>query len=190
MNQALRSELIARAERDQETLQSLKDAGELADDAYHPILKQLHAENTEWAKELCQTAGWPTISQVGDDGSDAMWLIVQHSVLDPDFMFSCVSTLERLVAMKEARGWHLAFLQDRALMLQGKPQVYGTQHVLNDQGELQPYDLTNPEEVDQKRESVGLEPLEARTRFLRADHERVKRARARHRALTIGPTTG
>ena len=177
MDEALRAELIARAERDQAVLQALKDAGELPDDDYHPRLRQLHQENTRWAKEIVRGPGWPTVSQVGDDGSDAMWLIVQHSVLDPAFMLSCVPELERLVEQGEAKGWQLAFLQDRALKLQGKPQIYGTQHVLDDQGVLQPYDLADAGEVDLRRATVGLEPLAQKTQALRADHERVRRAR-------------
>ena len=177
MNEALRKELIALAEKDQELLQSVKDSGELMDDEYHPKLRRLHEENTRRAKEVLSEGGWPAISQVGEDGSDAMWLIVQHSVLEPEFMLSCVPVLERLVKAGEAKGWQLAFLQDRALMLQEKPQIYGTQHVLDTNGELRPYELADPDGVDKRREAVGLEPLEERTRFLQADRARVLQAR-------------
>jgi len=177
MNEALRNELIARADKDQELLQSVKDAGELMDDECHPKLRQLHEENTKRAKEVLREGGWPAISQVGEEGSDAMWLVVQHSVLEPEFMLSCVPELERLVQEGEAKCWQLAFLQDRALMLQEKPQIYGTQHVLDSSGELQPYKLANPEAVDKRREAVGLDPLEERTQFLRADREKVLQAR-------------
>jgi hypothetical protein len=183
MNEALKNELIARAEKDQRVLQSVKDAGELMDDEYHPKLRRLHEENTKRAKEILREGGWPSISQVGEEGSDAMWLIVQHSVLDPEFMLSCVPELERLVKEGEAKGRHLAFLQDRTLMLQGKPQIYGTQHVLDSNGELQPYKLANPQAVDESRRAVGLEPLEERTRFLRADRERVLQARKNQKTM-------
>ena len=53
-------------------------------------------------------------------------------------MLSCVPELECLVQEGEAKGWQLAFLQDRALTLQKKPQIYGTQHVHDSNGELQP----------------------------------------------------
>jgi len=180
MNEALRNELIARAKRDQELLQSVKDAGELMDDEYHPKLRRLHEENTKRAKALLRENGWPGISQVGEEGSDAMWLIVQHAVLEPEFMLSCVPELERLVQQGEAKGWQLAFLQDRALMLQQEPQIYGTQHVLDANDELQPYTLADPAGVDERRKAVGLESLEERTRFLRADRAKVLQAR-KHR---------
>lgn len=181
MNNTLRKELIDRAEKDQRLLQSVKDAGELMDDEYHPELRRLHEENTKRAKELLREEGWPMLSQVGEAGSDAMWLIVQHSVLEPEFMLSCVPELERLVKAGEAKGWQLAFLQDRALMLQGKPQLYGTQHVLDSDGELKPYKLADPDDVDKRRHAVGLEPLEERTRILREDREKVLQARKRRK---------
>lgn len=178
MNEKLRKELIALAERDQNLLQSLKDGGELMDDAYHPQLRQRHTENTGRVREILRTNGWPRISEVGEDGSDAMWLIVQHSVLDPEFMSACIPILETLVGQGEARGGQLAFLRDRVLMQQEKPQIYGTQHVLDDNGELQPYPIEQPETVDERRLALGWEPLAERTRLLRADHEKVKHARS------------
>ena len=177
MNEVLKKELISLADEDQSLLQSVKDAGELEDEEYHPELKQLHERNRERIKEIIAEHGWPTISCVGEEGSDAMWLIVQHSVLEPEFMLSCIPMLEKLVKEGEAKGWQLAFLQDRALMLQEKSQIYGTQHVLDKEGNLKPYKIANPESVDEKRVSLGLEPLEERTRLLQADRNRVLKAR-------------
>jgi len=70
-------------------------------------------KNTERARTILHAGGWPRISDVGEDGSDAMWLIVQHSVLEPEFMAACIPILEPLVHQGEANGWQLAFLQDR-----------------------------------------------------------------------------
>jgi len=177
MNEELKNELISLADKDQSLLQSVKEAGELQDEEYHPKIKQLHERNTERARQIIEKYGWPTISTVGEEGSDAMWLIVQHSVLAPEFMLSCVPLLENLVKAGEAKGWQLAFLQDRALMQQEKPQIYGTQHVLDENGNLKPYTLAEPELVDEKRISLGLESLEERTRLLQADRNKVLKSR-------------
>jgi hypothetical protein len=173
----LKNELIALAVEDQSLLQSVKEAGELEDEAYHPSLKRLHERNTQRAKEIIERYGWPTISSVGEQGSDAMWLIVQHSVLDPGFMLSCIPILEARVKEGEARGWQLAFLQDRTLMQRGEPQIYGTQHVVDKDGRLVPYELIDPDSVDERRASLGLEPLAERTELLRADRAKVLAAR-------------
>jgi hypothetical protein len=105
-----------------------------------------------------------------------MWLIVQHSVLDEKFMQFCVPVLERQVRKNEAKGWHLAFLQDRTLMQQGKPQIYGTQH-LDEGGVTKPYKIQNPEKVDELRLELGLEPLAERTAFLQKRTDRMLEAK-------------
>lgn len=49
----------------------------------------------------------------------------------------------------------LALLKDRALMNDGKPQIYGSE-IFN--GEL--YDLSEPEYVNHRRREIGMEPIE------------------------------
>ncbi|MCK5830896.1 MAG: hypothetical protein KAH20_11405, partial [Methylococcales bacterium] len=94
-------------------------------DEAHPELKIVFERSTREAKEIIKKHGWPKISLVGEAGADAIYHIVQHSVLDEAFMQSCVPLLEERVKQKEAKGYQLAFLQDRTLMQQKKPQIYG-----------------------------------------------------------------
>ena len=49
----------------------------------------------------------------------------------------------------------IALMKDRALMYEGKPQIYGSQ-VSN--GEL--HELFEPEYVNQRRAKIGMEPIE------------------------------
>ncbi|MDR3631062.1 MAG: hypothetical protein P4L42_12080 [Desulfocapsaceae bacterium] len=105
-----------------------------------------------------------------------MWLIVQHSVLDVNFMQSCVPILERQVKNNEAKGWQLAFLQDRTLMQQDKPQIYGTQHIDDKDGVVKPYKIQDPEKVDEFRKELGIEPLVERTALLQERQNRLLEA--------------
>ena len=66
-------------------------------------------------------------------------------------------------------------------MLQEKPQVYGTQHILDENGKLKPYDLADPGSVDERRSAVGLGPLGERTRLLQADREKLLMAREKRK---------
>lgn len=51
-------------------------------------------------------------------------------------------------------------MQDRILMMDGKPQIYGSQITQNNEtNEWELYKLDNPEFVDKRRTEVGLEPL-------------------------------
>ena len=65
-------------------------------------------------------------------------------------------------AIKEgnAKPWQYAFLQDRILMSQGKPQIYGTQKVVSeDPHKSYLIPLQDPDNVDSLRAEVGMDPL-------------------------------
>ena len=57
-------------------------------------------------------------------------------------------------------------------MYEGKPQIYGTQFLPNNAGELNPYPIENPESVNERRLAVGLNTLEERTAELREQSAR------------------
>jgi hypothetical protein len=132
----LQKYLVSLAKEDQELLEKLSKSGDLANykDEVHPELKIVFERNTRKAKEIIKKHGWPKISLVGEVGADAIYHIVQHSVLDEAFMQACVPLLEERVKQQEAKGYQLAFLQDRTLMQQKKPQIYGTQHIEDNNG--------------------------------------------------------
>ncbi|WP_417505439.1 DUF6624 domain-containing protein [Marinomonas gallaica] len=126
MNQNFADELVTMMTDDQQLLQQLFDSGELPSDFYHPRIKALHEQNAYRLKGVIGAHGWPGVSLVGEEAVKAAWLVVQHSVSDPEFMGECVLLLEDAVAREDVAGWQLAFLQDRVRTLSGKPQYYGT----------------------------------------------------------------
>jgi hypothetical protein len=93
VNQALKDELLSMAEEDQRVLQELIDSGELGTTEYHPRMRAVHEKNNIRVKEIISRYGWPSISLVGKEGSEAAWLIVQHAVLDTGFMDECLPLL-------------------------------------------------------------------------------------------------
>ena len=183
MNKELERELISLAKEDQTLLEKLSKSGDLANykDEVHPELKMVFERNTTRAKEIIKEYGWPKISVVGEQGSDAIYHIVQHSVLDEAFMQSCVPLLSEQVKNEEAKGSQLAFLQDRTLMQQKKPQIYGTQHIEDSNGKIVPYLIDKLESVDERRLILGLEPLKERTAFLQKNHENILKANKKNK---------
>lgn len=121
MNQNLANELVTMMREDQRLLQQLLDSEELPSESYHPQMKALHEYNASRLKEIIGAHGWPGISLVGEEVAKAAWLVVQHSVSDPEFMGERVSLLKDAVAREDVAGWQLAFLQDRICTLSGKP---------------------------------------------------------------------
>lgn len=171
MNGPLRNELLSMEAEDQRVLKELVERGELGGpQTYHPRMKAVHEKNNARIKAIIREYGWPGFSMVGKEGSKAAWLIVQHAVLDTDFMEEALILLSRAVANNEAEGWCLAYLQDRVLTMVGQPQIYGTQHDVDVNGVAYALPIANPDRVDVLRREVGLEPLREATKRIQARH--------------------
>jgi len=166
LNKELCDELLVMQHEDQKILQELIDSGELGTVEYHPRIKEVHERNNARIKQIISQHGWPGISLVGKEAAEAAWLIVQHAVLDTDFMESCLDLLREAVKQGEAEGRHFAYLQDRVLTMSGKPQIYGTQHDVDKNGIAFPLPIENSVDVDNLRRKMGLGTLaEATTRI-------------------------
>lgn len=154
------------AKEDCHVLQELIDSGELGTVEYHPKIKEVHENNTKRIKEIIKEYGWPGTSLVGKDGAEAVWYIVQHSVLDAEFMKLCLPLLKESTQHQEAELYHFAYLQDRVLTMAGKLQIYGTQHDMDPNGKAFPLPIKNPKNVDALRKEMGLEPLAEATKTI------------------------
>lgn len=177
MKRELRDELIAMAKEDQQVLSELAESGELGTVEYHPRMKAVHEKNNQRIKEIINIHGWPYINLVGDKASEAAWLIAQHAVLDSTFMGQCLPLLSEAVKKGEAKGWCYAYLQDRVLTSQDKPQIYGTQHDFNEMGMAYPLPIKDPKEVHKLRKKIGLVPLEEATERIQKKQDAIKKNR-------------
>jgi len=166
----LRDELIAMAKEDSRILQSLIDSGELGTVEYHPKMKSVHEKNNRRLKEIVKTHGWPGNTLVGKDGAKAAWYLIQHAVSDTEFMNYCLPLLKAAVENNDTESAYFAYLQDRVLVSSGKPQIYGTQHDIDDNGLAFPLPIKDPDNVESMREQVGLEPLVEATSRIQARH--------------------
>ena len=70
--------------------------------------------------------GWLGKTLVGEDGAHHAWLLVQHADFDKDFQSSCLKLMSAQ-PKGEVSGVDIAYLTDRILVANGKPQKYGTQ---------------------------------------------------------------
>src|SRR5690606_17893401 len=162
MNQNLADELIKMMAEDQQLLKQLVDSGELESQPYHPRMRALHEHNASRLKEIIAVHGWPGVERAGEEAGKAAWLVVQHSVSDPEFMGECIPLLEDAVAREDVAGWQLAFLQDRICTLSGKPQYYGTQFDADENGWPTPFPIEDSANVNERRARLGLNSLEER----------------------------
>ena len=150
----LREELLRRRDADQEARASV--ARGVPDALANTI--RTDEENAVWLREIVTNVGWPGRSLVGDDGAHAAWLLAQHADRDPGLQKHCLRLLEEAVAASEAEPRDAAFLTDRVRLASGQDQIYGTQMSSHEGGFIVTR-LADPETVDERRASVGLEPL-------------------------------
>lgn len=122
-------------------------------------------DNTSWLRALVNDRGWPRRSRVGEEAATAAWLLAQHADRDPDFQRTCLALMEEAVRSGEASASNCAYLTDRVLRAEGRPQRFGTQFHVGPGG-YEPQPLEDPDRVDERRASVGLEPLKAYRRQL------------------------
>ncbi len=105
--------------------------------------------------------GFPDYDKVGVDGTHYFWLLMQHQDRHPDFQERVLQMMEVAVGQKKASGSDYAYLLDRVMINTGKLQVYGTQMTLNaDSTSFEPKPCIEPENLDKRRESVGLGTIE------------------------------
>ena len=169
MNAELRAELLAMAEEDSRTRDDLLRAGQLPRDSYSPVMRRIHERNNRRVREIVAAHGWPGRALVGEDGCEAAWILVQHAVLEPEFQAACVPLLEAAVAEGGAPAWQLAYLRDRVLVAQGRPQIYGTQYRMTETGKSVPFEIEDVAGVNERRRAVGLSTLEENTRRIHAE---------------------
>ncbi len=141
-------------------------SGQLGE-GYNEEMANLHKKNAEILNDIIDTIGYPTIDKVGKEASDATWLVIEHSIGQPNFMKKCVKLLENAVNERKADPRNLAYLTDRIAVFENKPQFYGTQFDWDENGELSPNLFDNLIKVNQRRKSIGLNTLEEQTEIIR-----------------------
>ncbi len=139
---------------------------------YNEDMEKLHNRNANTLNGIIDTIGYPTIDIVGEEASEAAWLIIQHSIGQPGFMKKCAKLLENAVNENKTNPKNLAYLTDRIAVYEGKPQRYGTSFDWDENGELSPNPFDDLTKVNQRRKSIGLNSMEEQIQIMRKQVER------------------
>lgn len=118
---------------------------------HHPMMEELCRRNVERLNAIFDSAGWP-------GGWAADWLLY-HAIWSPNVMRRGLGLLRAAERRKEVDPLDVALLEDRILMLEGRPQQYGTQLEWDDDGVLKPLPIADAADIDVRRGAVGLGPL-------------------------------
>lgn len=99
---------------------------------------------------------YPGVSMVGSHVVDVAWLIIQHG--DIEYIEKYLELIKKAVREKELPDKYLAYTLDRIDVINGRPQLYGTQFKMVSGKEIM-YPLLYPNNVNKYRKQVGLEEL-------------------------------
>jgi len=158
-NQALHDELIQLRNRDSEMRQTLLSEDKLYD-GYHSEMESVHNENATRLNKIINEHGWPDTSLVGMDGCRAAWMIAQHAISQPDFQKRCLKLLKTAAENGDVPARQVAFLMDRVLFNEQKPQMYGSVGTLDREGKISYGQIIDENKVNQRRAIVGLGSIE------------------------------
>jgi uncharacterized membrane protein YphA (DoxX/SURF4 family)/peroxiredoxin len=112
----------------------------------------IDSSNMAFVENYFITKGYPGKSVVGEESSLAAWYVLQHN---PDKIPAYLPLIKKAAAAGEISMRSAAMMEDRYLMNEGKPQIYGTQGMTyNDTGSFI-WPIEDPKTVNQRRAEVG-----------------------------------
>lgn len=107
---------------------------------------------------LIEHCGMPTLKEVSKKQMNAIWLVFQHA--DNTNRKKYFPLLKKSAENGDLEKSNIALMEDRILMMDGKPQLYGSQISQNrETNKWEIYQLDKPETVDKRRAEVGLGSL-------------------------------
>ena len=112
-------------------------------------------------QEIFEENGFIGFDLAGEEGSNNFWLMTQHSDHNPRFQDEVLKKMKIEVENMNADPGNYGLLVDRVKLNYGLGQVYGTQVEFNkNTGQAFSKKIMDSVNVNKRRKSIGLEPLE------------------------------
>ncbi|MCE2616180.1 MAG: DUF6624 domain-containing protein [Phocaeicola sp.] len=147
-DQCIRYELMAHSQRH-------ADDKAMADSLFKVLLR-VDSLNQKKICNILDTRGFVGKDKVGE-ACEVFWLVIQHSPVELQKKY--LSQFRIAADKGEIAQAHVAMMEDRINVFEGKPQKYGSQLKEGNDGKMRLYKLQNPAKVDEWRKSVGMIPL-------------------------------
>jgi hypothetical protein len=134
---------------------------EMTSEQWKAFKDSVFATHQKRLREIFDIYGFVGFDLVGEKGSQNFWLMVQHSDHNPDFQKEVLEEMKVQVDKGNAKPSNYGLLVDRVNLNFGKPQIYGTQVDYDfNIAQAFPKNLADSINVNERRKSIGLEPLE------------------------------
>lgn len=162
---ALAAQLAKRYARDQAAEQAVIHAhgfnGSKAGVTQSASMRHLLAiqkTDLEWFKPIVDAHGFPTVQQVGLEGVEHAWMLVQHADTDPAFQAKVLAELKPRLSVEPFLKSDYALLFDRVRIAQHQNQLYGTQFTTRD-GRMVMQPTDDVAQLDARRAGMNLMPI-------------------------------
>ncbi|MFD2917126.1 DUF6624 domain-containing protein [Psychroserpens luteus] len=163
-NKELADELEKMAEIDQLVASNAfppEKYSHLTQQKWEKFKDSVYLKNQKRAKEILDKYGFVGFDLAGENGSRNFWMVAQHSDHNPEFQKEVLKEMKKEVDKQNAISTNYGLLVDRVNLNTGQPQIYGTQVTYNmNNGQAYPKKLTDSINVNSRRKSIGLEPIE------------------------------
>lgn len=125
--------------------------------AQRDSVSRLHqTQITEWFEQY----GYLGIEQVGEEGANTFWLVIQHADNNLPFQEKMLAAMKKEVEINNVNKSNYALLEDRINVNTGKKQRFGTQVTYNEKGQAIPkIGLIDSSRVDEYRLAHDLPTL-------------------------------
>jgi hypothetical protein len=177
-NPKLRDELLAMRDEDQRVRRAW-----IADPKNEKVKtesKVVDERNVARVAAIIDQSGWPTVAAVGEKGSAAAWIILQHAPLAVQEKY--LEIMKAAASRKDLSWALLATTIDRVRIGEGKLQLYGTQYDTAS-GHFGPLPVEDPAGLDSRRREAGLTTMADYDDAMRRTYNQPPRAGRR----PIGP---
>ncbi|MBF4985434.1 hypothetical protein FNJ87_14230 [Nonlabens mediterrranea] len=120
-------------------------------------VESIDQNNLTAVEQILGKCGMPAPESVGKLGYSALWLVIQHAGAEERKKYFPMIKKGMEDGLFEKQD--VALMEDRMLMDDGLPQLYGSQVLMNADGSYEFYELQDPETVDARRKAMGMGPL-------------------------------
>lgn len=161
-NEELAGELKKMAEVDQ--VAAYIPQGEhkkMTEEQWSSFKDSVYTTHQKRLKQIFDKWGFVGFDLAGEEGSRNFWVMVQHSDHSPDFQQEVLEKMKIEVEKGNAIPSDYGLLVDRVRLNTGQKQVFGTQLAYSKEtGQAYPRNLEDSLNVNKRRISIGLEPIE------------------------------
>ena len=129
--------------------------------------------NLKIVQQIIEEHGWLGVETVGTIGNVALFMVIQHSGIEIQKRY--FPLMEKAAKEDKLEKSHLALLEDRIRMKEGKKQIYGSQLKWNEKKKINEfYPIEDEKNVNIRRQEVGLEPIESYAKKFGINYESKK----------------